>query len=364
MVKKALFENLMSSLDEEDDAPAPKSVPAASSKSPIQAIRRSLQDHGKNTIHDIPADLIDQSDVSDRLLLDGIDDLAKSIQEEGQLVPAMVRPHPEQPGRYIIIYGRRRLAAVKKLGLPLRVIISDIDAKKSLFHQVMENAWREDLTWIESALLAKMLEEHQGFPREEICRALNANPSLLSRYSSVLNRVDKRIIKHIGPSRGHGRKPWGDLAEIVQVFDENDIINFLESDISSENGDHIYKAISVAQHILDQKTPHSTEAEDVGESDTQLDDISEANLQPNIAEIDKAETSEVGSKTKKPEVPAEKVKFFLGKERILTEIDQKPQTLSVRLKTKANPEFADWFRQNSQKILQDALEMWKASQIK
>jgi ParB family chromosome partitioning protein len=72
----------------------------------------------------------------DRLALedDGIDLLAESIRKHGQQVPIMVRPS-DQPDRYRVVYGRRRLAAIKKVGGPVKAIVRTLDDDASLIAQ-------------------------------------------------------------------------------------------------------------------------------------------------------------------------------------------------------------------------------------
>ena len=41
--------------------------------------------------------------------------LAASIKAEGLYNPIVVRPNPDKPGRYILVQGRHRLFAVKKV---------------------------------------------------------------------------------------------------------------------------------------------------------------------------------------------------------------------------------------------------------
>ena len=73
---------------------------------------------------ELSPDLIDASPFPDRLRDDSDDDfetLKKNIDEEGQKVPIQVRGHPKAPGRYHVVYGHRRLRAVRDLGRSIRV---------------------------------------------------------------------------------------------------------------------------------------------------------------------------------------------------------------------------------------------------
>jgi len=49
-----------------------------------------------------------------------------AIKEQGQLVPILLRKHPDKDGRYQPAYGRRRIGAGKHLGIKVRAIVKDL----------------------------------------------------------------------------------------------------------------------------------------------------------------------------------------------------------------------------------------------
>ena len=82
-------------------------------------------------------------------------DLEKSIQTEGQQIPVILRPHPEQDKKYQIISGFRRLTAIKNLDLKdvIATIRKDIDDNfKALKVSVIENEKRKSYTTLDRAL--------------------------------------------------------------------------------------------------------------------------------------------------------------------------------------------------------------------
>ena len=52
---------------------------------------------------------IEDERYSDRLDPKDVDDLRASIEQNGQTVPILVRRHPAETNRYLLVYGRRRL---------------------------------------------------------------------------------------------------------------------------------------------------------------------------------------------------------------------------------------------------------------
>ena len=86
---------------------------------------------GRN-VQEIEPSLCDPSFARDRLGEggayqsedDGIEAFAESIADGGQVVPILVRPHPDAKGRYQIAYGHRRVRACARLGQPVRAIVA------------------------------------------------------------------------------------------------------------------------------------------------------------------------------------------------------------------------------------------------
>lgn len=169
-------------------------------------------------------DLIVNSPVSDRILVDvdpNFDALVASIADSGQKVPILVRPDPEMDGRYQIAYGRRRLRASIRLGIPVKAIVQSLSDDELVIAQGKENLDRQDLSFIEKALFARRLEDG-GYRRETIIAALSTDKSDLSRYIAVARSVPEDLIQVIGPAPKAGRMRWVALADRI-IEDERSI---------------------------------------------------------------------------------------------------------------------------------------------
>jgi ParB family chromosome partitioning protein len=179
----------------------------------IGAVTRSIEQLKAHSVLDLATDLIDASLIADRLSDTGEDHnlLLASIREHGQQVPILVRPHPEQEGRYQIAYGRRRLRALKELGQSVRAIVKPLSNEQLVVAQGQENSARTDLSFIEKALFAARLEEG-GFDRETIMAALSVDKSGLSRLISSAVKIPSDIIESIGPAPKAGRDRWIELS--------------------------------------------------------------------------------------------------------------------------------------------------------
>jgi ParB family chromosome partitioning protein len=163
-----------------------------------------------------PAD-IDASFIPDRMAYseDAHKELVAAIKAEGQQVPILVRPHPEQMGRYQVAYGHRRLRAIKELGTKIRAVVRDLTDEQLVVAQGQENNARTNLSFIEKARFAARLEE-RGFRREVIMQALCVDKSMLSKMLSVANTIPTHIIDAIGPAPKIGRRKWEDLAALIK----------------------------------------------------------------------------------------------------------------------------------------------------
>lgn len=158
---------------------------------------------------------IDGSTIADRISIEidpGFEQLVASIAENGQQVPVLVRPHPDAPGRFQIVYGRRRLRAAERLGRSVKAIVKALSDAELVVAQGRENLDRQDLSFIEKALFAKRLEE-AGHDRQTIIAALSTDKADLSRYIAVARRIPESLVRRIGPAPKSGRARWLRLAE-------------------------------------------------------------------------------------------------------------------------------------------------------
>ncbi|MCJ2877507.1 plasmid partitioning protein RepB [Rhizobium pusense] len=162
---------------------------------------------------ELEASLIEPSFVQDRMQGE-IDGLLASIREQGQQVPILVRPHPDQPGRYQVAFGHRRLRAVSDLGLPVKAIVRELTDEQLVVAQGQENNEREDLTFIEKARFAHRLNKQ--FSRDIVIAAMSIDKSNLSKMLLLVDALPSELIDAIGAAPGVGRPSWQQLVELVE----------------------------------------------------------------------------------------------------------------------------------------------------
>lgn len=163
--------------------------------------------------------LIDPSPFPDRLPDDGEADFAALkalIAAEGQKVPIQVRRHPEQDGRYQVVYGHRRWRATSELGIKVKALVLDLSDSELVVAQGIENAARQDLSWIERALFAWRMDQAEIRTRD-IRAALSVDDPELARLRAVCKALPPAVIEAIGRAPKVGRPRWVALAAAVEA---------------------------------------------------------------------------------------------------------------------------------------------------
>lgn len=95
-----------------------------------------------------------------------LDDLAKSIQENGLLQPILVRAAPGDPQAWELVAGERRLRAVATLGwADIPAVVREVDDRTLLVLALVENLQREALGPLEEAEGYRVLSESFGLSR-------------------------------------------------------------------------------------------------------------------------------------------------------------------------------------------------------
>jgi len=220
---------LAKSLSQLDEAPSP-SDPLAKPSSPIvegesktPSGPRSLQAMSNvlSQVSSQAAQMVDTREIADSALQDrfdtsnGLDELIASIRTSGQEIPVLLRYRRGAGQRYEVVYGRRRIAACRELGIPVRALIREMEERDALKSLARENSARLQRSFIEQAVFATRLEEY-GFDKDEICGLLAVDKTTLSRLATVARDVPIEVIERIGSGHEIGRRPWMDLRKSLK----------------------------------------------------------------------------------------------------------------------------------------------------
>ena len=181
---------------------------------------------GARLAHLNPADIVPNA-VQPRSVFDE-DDLAElvhSIREVGVLQPIVVRPLSDQPGKYELVMGERRLRASKEVGLDsIPAIVRDTADIDMLRDALLENLHRAQLNPLEEASAYQQLLSDFGITQEELASRIGrARPQITNtlRLLKLPDSVQLRVAAGV-LSAGHARAilSVGNLEGMLRLADK------------------------------------------------------------------------------------------------------------------------------------------------
>jgi len=287
----------------------------------MSGVKSTLKDVASNAVREISVDVIEENGPKDRLSFSDADvvSLAKSIKSHGQQVPIMVRPLADKPGHYRIVYGRRRLRALRSLGIPAKALVRSLTDEEAILAQGQENTQRLDPSFIEKALFAAELAT-SGYEQAIILDALAVDKPMLSRMTKVARSIPKSVIEQIGSAHGIGRRRWEELADQLRI--------------ESINLEQITATIAL---------------EAAKTSEDRFGLVSDAIRQTLKSKADKSALTSTLS-----------VKYSDGT--ALAEVKETARALTFKLSKSDAPEFAQWMRNNAEAELTRLYEAWRSEQ--
>ena len=196
-------------------APAP---PPSSMMTTNRALRSARDAVDAHQVWDLDPWAIEDTRIADRLDPADVLDLRDAIEANGQTVPILVRRHPSTPERYLLVYGRRRLEAVRQSDkvTSIRALVANLDDHAAMRAQISENMARRDLSFIEKALFARELLDSGFGTQSQIAEVLTVTKSAISMALAVVDSLGVDLIRAIGPAHGIGRPRWEALATAVR----------------------------------------------------------------------------------------------------------------------------------------------------
>ncbi len=165
----------------------------------------------------LATDLIDPSPIRDRIdLTENLAELKRSLAEEGQQIPILVRPKPGSE-RFEIVTGRRRLQATRELGQPtIQAFVRAMTDEEAFVAQGVENNARLETSFIERArTILSALEA--GFSQTQVEKFLGTDQTMISRMKSIYTGIGEELVLAIGPARGIGRRKWDRLLALIRA---------------------------------------------------------------------------------------------------------------------------------------------------
>ena len=277
-----------------------------------------------------PAEIQDER-YSDRLDPKDVHDLRASIEQNGQTVPILVRRHATDPNRYLLVYGRRRLEAIRASDKvsKVRALIANLDDTAALRAQVSVTTGRRDLSYIERALFAQELLDSGFGSQAQIAEVLNVTRSAVSMSISVAKAIGTALAHAIGPAHGVGRPRWEALAkELADSRIENDDLSRVALDVRAKAA-----------------------ANEQADEDPQVDP-SVAAFEAVARHVKKSVSSTLGKK------PRSKTTALVIDGTPVGAIKRSGRALRLDL-TDVDDAFAEWLDARAQDVLEELHDRWK-----
>jgi len=138
-----------------------------------------------------------------------LEDLRKSIQENGLLQPIVVRPAAGiGPDRFELVAGERRLRSVTALGWErVPAVIREVDDRTLLVLALVENLQREGLNPLEEAEGYRQLMEEFSLTQGEVAEAVGRSRPTIANALRLLKLPPsiRRLLDEGSLSMGHAR---------------------------------------------------------------------------------------------------------------------------------------------------------------
>ena len=247
MARKNPFANLM------DDKPVDNGVALdytikGASRSIISSIDELAERADRllegETVVELEPELVDASFVRDRLEEEPQEfaDLLAAIRDRGQDTPILVRPHPKVSGRYMVVFGHRRLEAARQLGRRVRAVVKSLDDRAHVVAQGQENSARANLSFIEKAIFARRLAElaYDG-DNATVMAALAVDKTTLSKMLSVAG-LPSPVLEATRGAKSIGRDRWYDFKkQLERPANLEKVLDFIgRTDFSGISGDAVF----------------------------------------------------------------------------------------------------------------------------
>ncbi len=196
-------------------AAAGAGAPPPSMMSSNRALRSARDAVDSHHVWELDPDSIRDLRIQDRLEIGDVSDLRQSIEQNGQAVPILVRRDPKNSDKYILVYGLRRLTAVRESETvtKVRALVATMSEMDGLRMQAAENSERRDLSYLEKALFAQGLMDGGYGNQDKVAETLNVTKSWMSMAKGILFILGRELPGLIGPAPGIGRPRWEALTK-------------------------------------------------------------------------------------------------------------------------------------------------------
>ena len=153
---------------------------------------------------------------------DGLRQLAATMDDRGQLQPILLRRHPEERNRWVIVAGERRWRAAGILGWKTMLAIEhDGDPEVA---SLLENLQRVDLTVVEEARGVRRLMESKGWTQSQAAEAVGRSKGEMSAVLRVLHLPPELLDQVLTSEPPVARNTLIELARIKEPAEQRRLV--------------------------------------------------------------------------------------------------------------------------------------------
>ena len=157
-----------------------------------------------------------------------LEELAKSIEQNGIIQPILVRPMSD--GSYQLIAGERRWRAARMAGLhEVPVTIREMTDEEASVFALIENLQREDLNPVEEAEGLKSLIEAYGFTQEEAADRVGKSRTAVTNTLRLL-KLPSPVLQMLGD----GKITAGHARALLGLDEEKEMLRIAETTVAQE----------------------------------------------------------------------------------------------------------------------------------
>lgn len=180
----------------------------------------------RSALQDIPIDRIEPNPFQARRTFDGIDELAESIRTQGFISRLWLRPHPDQPSYFQLVYGERRLRAARAAGMvEIPCEIADHSDAEMIEIGLTENIQRQDLDPLEEAQALRSIIEAGGYTIRSLAERLGKDKSYVDGRLALLRAPAD--VQHLLAQRPDTIRVARDLSALPSPAERQDLIEGL-----------------------------------------------------------------------------------------------------------------------------------------
>lgn len=208
-------------------------------------------------------DIRSQESISDESLAN----LAKSMEQRGQLHPVVVRADHTGVDRYVLIAGKRRTLAAKAHGLKVRACVIDDTPSGRVQLALIENLQREDMNALDTArALQDALAKDEDLDQQSLARLIGVSSPFVSQHLALLDLPDRArvLIRENKIGFAHGR-------QLIRLKDHPELLESLLDGVENMTASELESRVSHHLETLKEHAPRKAPADDATDENTAED---------------------------------------------------------------------------------------------